>query len=39
VAISAREIGAEDLLRIQGFANGGVVSDGHEVLRLAGVTE
>jgi sulfate adenylyltransferase large subunit len=39
VAISTREVGAEDLLRIQGFADGGVVSNEDEVLRLAGVKE
>ncbi len=39
VAISTRGIGEMDLLRIQGFADGGVVSDEDEVLRLAGVTE
>jgi bifunctional enzyme CysN/CysC/sulfate adenylyltransferase subunit 1 len=39
VAISTREIGGENLLRIQEFAEGGVVTDDEEVLRLAGVTE
>jgi len=39
VAISTREIGGENLLRIQEFAEGGVVTDDEEVLRLAGVTD
>jgi len=39
VAVSARVLDSGTLAQIESFAEGGVVSDEDEVLRLAGVKE